>query len=336
MDKQAITSSELVIFKPASGDTEFQVILDGKEETIWATQQQMMDLFGKARRTIGAHIKNIYLEEELEKAATWREIRQVQTEGKRQVTRTLDYYNLDVVISVGYRVKSKAGIEFRQWATKRLRAYLLQGYSINKQVLEQQQDKIERLKASLEQLSNKLVETQQQLTDGLLSIITHYSKSFELLNQYDSDELSVENLNSDIIHVIHYPSVKTAIEALKENLIQKGEASPLFGNEKDDSFQGILGSISQTVFGQLAYPSIEEQAAQLLYSIIKGHAFSDGNKRIGSFIFVWFLEQNNFHLNAQKTRKINDNTLVALALAVAQSLPEQREIIIRLIINLIK
>jgi death-on-curing family protein len=336
MDAQNITSNELVIFKPSSGDIEFQVILDGKEETIWATQQQMMDLFGKARRTIGAHIKNIYLEEELEQAATWREIRQVQVEGQRQVTRNVDYYNLDVVISVGYRVKSKAGIEFRQWATKRLRDYLLQGYSINQQLLEQQQDKIETLKETVENLSIKLVETQQQLTDGLLSIITHYSKSFELLNQYDSDALSVDGLNSEIIHVIHYPTVKNAIETLKENLIKKGEASPLFGNEKDDSFQGILGSISQTVFGQLAYPSIEEQAAQLLYSIIKGHAFSDGNKRIGSFIFVWFLEQNNFHLTSKKSRKINDNTLVALALAVAQSLPDQRDIIIRLIINLIK
>lgn len=336
MHQRNTTSNELVIFKPSSGDAEFQVILDGKEETIWVTQQQMMDLFGKARRTIGAHIKNIYLEEELERIATWRNIRQVQVEGQREVTRKVDYYNLDVVISVGYRVKSKAGIEFRRWATKRLRAYLLQGYCLNQQLLEQQQHKIEALKETVEQLSTKLVETQQQLTDGLLSIITHYSKSFELLNQYDSDALSVDHLNADIIHVIHYPTVKNAIEALKENLIHKGEASVLFGNEKDDSFQGILGSISQTVFGQLAYPSIEEQAAQLLYSIIKGHAFSDGNKRIGSFIFVWFLEQNNFHLTPQNTRKINDNTLVALALAVAQSLPDQRDVIVRLIINLIK
>lgn len=329
-------SNELVIFKPSSGDTEFQVILDGLEETVWVTQQQMMDLFGKARRTIGTHIKNIYLEGELERTATWREIRQVQLEGNRKVNRKVDYYNLDVIISVGYRVKSQTGVEFRQWATKRLRAYLLQGYSLNQQLLEQQQHKINHLQQSVEQLSNKLVETQQQLTDGLLSIISHYAKSFELLNQYDSDELSVDHLNTDIIHVIHYPTVKNAIEELKKNLIQKGEASMLFGNEKDDSFQGILGSISQTVFGQLAYPSIEEQAAQLLYSIIKGHAFSDGNKRIGSFIFVWFLEQNNFHLTRQNTRKINDNTLVALALAVAQSLPDQREVIVRLIINLIK
>lgn len=146
----------------------------------------------------------------------------------------------------------------------------------------------------------------------------------------------MEGLNEDVIYTINYKDVKTIIQQFKKSLMEKGEATNLFGNEKDKSFEGILGSISQTVFGQLAYPAIEEQAAQLLYSIIKGHAFSDGNKRIRSFIFVWFLEQNNYHLNTIRKRKIEDNTLVALALAVAQSLPEQRELIIKLIINLIK
>ncbi|HLT54456.1 MAG TPA: Fic family protein, partial [Flavobacteriaceae bacterium] len=166
--------------------------------------------------------------------------------------------------------------------------------------------------------------------------IGHYSKSFELLNKYDTEELSIDGLSEDVIYTINYEDVKKAIQELKNTLIEKREASNIFGNEKDNSFKGILGSVSQTVFGKLAYPTIEEQAAQLLYSIIKGHAFSDGNKRIGSFIFVWFLEQNNFHINEEGKRKIDDNALVALALAVAQSLPDQREIIIRLIINLIK
>ena len=171
------------------------------------------------------------------------------------------------------------------------------------------------------------------LTEGFLSIITSYSKSFELLNRYDAGELSLENLNEQMIN---YNDVKSAISQLKSQLKQKGEVSELFGNEKDKSFEGLLGSISQTVFGQLAYPTIEEQAAQLLYSIIKGHAFSDGNKRIGSFVFVWFLEQNNFHLTKNGDRKINENALVALALVVAQSMPDQRETIIKLIVNLIK
>ena len=175
-----------------------------------------------------------------------------------------------------------------------------------------------------------------QITDGFLSIISHYSKSFELLNKYDTQELTMDNLTDEVIYTINYEDVKSAIEQLKKNLISKGEAGELFGNEKDKSFKGILGSISQTVFEELAYPTVEEQAAQLLYSIIKGHAFSDGNKRIGSFVFVWFLERNNIHLTKEGERKISENSLVSLALAVAQSSTEQRDTIIRLIVNLIK
>ncbi len=331
-----IKNSDVVIFKPKDGHTEFQVVLDGDHDTVWATEQQIMELFGKARRTIGEHIKNIYNEGELDKESTWREFRQVQKEGTREVSRKIAVYNLDVIISVGYRVKSQVGIEFRKWATQKLKEYLLKGYSINQKLLQTELQKVETLQHEINQLKEELFQTQQTLTDGLLSIITHYSKSFELLDKYDKDELSSENLNKDVIYVINYDDVKNAIQQLKSDLITKKEASHLFGNEKDDSFQGILGSISQTVFGELAYPTIEEQAVQLLYSIIKGHPFSDGNKRIGSFIFVWFLEQNNHHLNKNGKRKINDNTLVTIALAVAQSLPEQRETIQKLVMNLIK
>lgn len=169
-----------------------------------------------------------------------------------------------------------------------------------------------------------------------LTLLQIYARSFELLHQYDAESLSLEGLQSPPIYTLNYTTVRAAIADLKAFLMEKGEASDLFGNEKDQSFEGILGSISQTVFGQLAYPSIEEQAAQLLYSIIKGHAFSDGNKRIGSFVFVWFLVQNDHHLDAQGQYKISDRTLVALALAVAQSASDQRELMIQLIINLIK
>lgn len=331
-----LLNNETVIFKPSQGDGEFQVILDNERDTIWVTEQQMIDLFGKARRTIGEHIKNIYNEGELDKISTWREFRQVQNEGNREVSRDIQCYNLDVLISVGYRVKSKIGIEFRKWATKKLKDYLIKGYSINYELLEKQKDKIFELEKSIDILNDKIFENQTYLTDGFLSLITQYSKSFELLNQYDTDELSMNGLNRDIIYTINYDDVKKAISQLKENLMIKDEASQLFGNEKDSSFEGILGSISQTVFGELAYPTIEEQATQLLYSIIKGHAFSDGNKRIGSFVFVWFLEQNNFYLNNKGEYKINENTLTVLALTVAQSLPEQRDIVIKLIINLIK
>lgn len=336
MNLPEIKNSEVVVFKPQGGQTEFQVVLDGEHDTVWATEQQIMELFGKARRTIGEHIKNIYEEGELDKESTWREFRQVQKEGDREVSRKVSIYNLDVIISVGYRVKSPVGTEFRKWATQRLKEYLLKGYSINQKLLSTEQQKVKTLKQEINQLNEELFQTQKTLTDGLLSIISHYSKSFELLDKYDKDELSSENLNNDLIYVINYDDVKNAIQQLKSSLIDKGEASDLFGNEKDDSFKGILGSISQTVFGELAYPTIEQQAVQLLYSIIKGHPFSDGNKRIGSFMFVWFLEQNGHHLNENGERKINDNTLVTLALAVAQSLPEQRETVQKLIMNLIK
>lgn len=328
--------SEMVVFKPSQGSNEFEIILDGEHDTVWVTEQQLVELFGKARRTIGEHIRNIYKEGELEKESTWRNFRQVQKEGERKVKRAVSAYNLDVVISVGYRVKSPVGIEFRKWATQRLKDYLVKGYAINSELLSKQGQKIIHLENQLGILREKTFDSQRVLTEGFLDIISKYSKSFELLNRYDSEDLQLDNLSREIIYVINYDDVKKAIHQLKRGLIQKGEAGELFGNEKDDSFSGILGSISQTVFGELAYPTIEEQAAQLLYSVIKGHAFSDGNKRIGSFLFVWFLEQNSYHLDERGIRKINENTLVALALAVAQSLPEQRDLMIKLIVNLIK
>ena len=328
--------SEIVVFKPSQGNNEFEIILDGEHDTVWVTEQQLVELFGKARRTIGEHIRNIYKEGELEKESTWRNFRQVQKEGERKVKRAVSAFNLDVVISVGYRVKSPVGIEFRKWATQRLKDYLVQGYAINGELLSKQGQKIIQLENQLDTLRERTFESQRVLTEGFLDIISKYSKSFELLNRYDSEDLQLDNLSKEIIYVINYDDVKKAIHQLKRELVQKGEAGELFGNEKDDSFRGILGSISQTVFGELAYPTIEEQAAQLLYSVIKGHAFSDGNKRIGSFLFVWFLEQNSYHLDKRGIRKINENTLVALALAVAQSLPEQRDLMIKLIVNLIK
>ncbi|MGN5955539.1 RhuM family protein [Sphingobacterium lactis] len=336
MNLGEIKDTEIVVFRPQDGQTEFQVVLDAGQDTVWATEQQIVELFGKARRTIGEHIKNIYEEGELDKASTWREFRQVQKEGEREVSRKVSVYNLDVIISIGYRVKSSVGVEFRKWANQKLKDYLLKGYSINWELLQKEQSTVKRLQEAVDILNQQLLDRQAILTDGLLSIISHYSRSFDLLNKYDKEDLSESDLNENIIYVINTLDVRKAIQQLKADLMSKGEASALFGNEKDDSFEGILGSVSQTVFGMLAYPSIEEQAAQLLYSIIKGHSFSDGNKRIGSFIFVWYLEQNNYHLNAKGERKISDNALVALALAVAQSMPDQREIMLKLIINLIK
>ena len=326
----------LIAFKPSSDTTEYQVVLDKGADTIWATELQIADIFGRDRTVVNRHIKNAFKDGELDEDSTSAKIAQVRTEGGREIEREVLHYNLDVIISVGYRVKSPLATEFRKWATSKLKEYLLQGYSINQELLKSKAEKIKELEKKIDCLNETVFQSQKQITEGFLSIIGHYSKSFELLNKYDTEALSTEGLSEDVIYIINYKDVKEAIKELKRSLIEKGEASNVFGNEKDDSFEGILGSVSQTVFGQLAYPTVEEQAAQLLYSIIKGHPFSDGNKRIGSFIFVWFIEQNNFHLNSEGKRKIEDNTLVALALAVAQSLPEQRELIIKLIINLIK
>lgn len=328
--------ANIVIFKPSNGDTAYEVQLDSNNETIWATELEIASIFDRNRTVINRHIRNSFEEGELDKKRTSAKFARVGVEGTRKIERAVMHYNLDVIISVGYRVKSPLATEFRKWATSKLKEYLTKGYSINENLLKQQSEKILRLQKKIDVLHEDIFKKQEQLTDGFLKLIDNYSKSFELLNKYDSNQLDLQNLNENIIYVIDYKEVKKAISKLKSQLIEKGEASALFGNEKDNSLKGILGSTSQTVFGELAYPTVEQQAAQLLYSIIKGHAFSDGNKRIGSFLFVWFLEQNKFHLDSKGTRKIDKNTLVVLALTVAQSSPAQREIILKLIANLIK
>lgn len=313
-----------------TSDNQTKLLVQFEKETVWLTQGQITDLFERDRTVITKHINNIFKEGELEKESN------VQKMHIPNSDKPVAFYNLDVIISVGYRVKSKRGTQFRQWASKRLKDYLIKGYAVNEELLQKQQQSLIELKHQIDLLNQNALDERKVLTDGFLAIISKYSRSFELLSKYDSDELSTENLNKNIIYTINYKDVKNGIAGLKKELTDKGEARELFGNEKDDSFKGILGSISQTVFGDLAYPTVEEQAAQLLYSIIKGHAFSDGNKRIGSFVFVWFLEQNNFQLDGKGQQKINHNTLVALALTVAQSLPAQRSTILKLIINLIK
>ena len=195
--------SEIVVFKPSQGNDEFEIILDGEHDTVWVTEQQLVGLFGKARRTIGEHIRNIYKEGELEKESTWRNFRQVQKEGERKVKRAVSAFNLDVVISVGYRVKSPVGIEFRKWATQRLKDYLVQGYAINGELLSKQGQKIIQLENQLDTLRERTFESQRVLTEGFLDIISKYSKSFELLNRYDSEDLQLDNLSKEIIYVIN-------------------------------------------------------------------------------------------------------------------------------------
>jgi death-on-curing family protein len=235
-----------------------------------------------------------------------------------------------MVISVGYRINSSRATHFRIWATQRLKDYLVKGYAINQKRLEELGKMVQLIENS-----GKTEYLQLQEAKGLLEILSNYAKSFVLLNQYDSHSLKAGGLSENITYAIKYDEAINAIAQLKNQLIAKKEATNLFGNEKDESFKSSLQTILQTFGGQYLYPSIEEQAAHLLYFVIKNHSFSDGNKRIGAFLFIWFLEKNKHRFKRSGELKINDNGLTAIALLVAQSKPEEKEIIIQLIVALI-
>ena len=320
--------NQVEIYKSADKKVEIQVQVD--KDTVWLSQQQMAILFRQTRQNISLHINNCYKEKELTKKATVKESLTVQKEGKRVISRKIALYNLDVIISVGYRVKSKQGTQFRQWATQRLKDYLVNGFAINQQRLEQLHQTVQLIQQGGESENLNLKEAK-----GLIEIISNYTESFILLNQFDSNKLPSEKLNENITFEIEYDEAVTAIKELKKQLINRKEAASLFGNQKDEGFKGLLGNIVQTFDGEYLYKSIEEQAAHLLYFVIKNHPFSDGNKRIGAFLFVWFLEKNKHRLKRNGDVKINDNGLVALALLVAQSNPDDKELMIKLIINLV-
>ena len=318
--------NEIEIYQ--SGNNQIEIRVEFEKETVWLSQKQIATLFEKDTDTIGLHLKNIFSEEELDENSTTELLSVVQLEGNRNVKRQIRFYNLDAILSVGYRVNSKQGTQFRQWATQRLKDYLVKGVAIN-------QKRLEQLQQTVELISEKINIEEIQEAKGLLDIIKNYTQSFLLLNQYDSHSLQTNNLNDKITYEIQYEEAIEAISQLKKQLISSNEATELFGNQKDKSFQGILGSVIQSFAGQYLYPSIEEQAAHLLYFIIKNHPFSDGNKRIGAFMFIWFLEKNKHQFKKSGEIKINDNALVTLALLVAQSDPNDKELMIQLIINLI-
>ena len=318
--------SEIQIYTTDDG-TEIKVQFEN--ESFWLSLNDIGVLFERDKSVISRHLKGIYTEGELEKEATVAKNATVQKEGKRTVTREVEYYNLDAIISVGYRVKSKRATQFRQWATQRLKDYLVQGYAINQKRLDELQQTVQLIQQAVGE------ETKLNEAKGLLDIITQYTESFVLLNQFDSNSIPAAKLNENISYEIQYEEAKTAIAELKRQLIERKEATNLFGNEKDNSFEGTLRSIVQTFGGYYLYPSIEEQAAHLLYFIIKNHPFSDGNKRIGAFMFVWFLEKNKHRFKQDGEIKINDNALVALALLVAQSDPADKDLMVKLITQLI-
>lgn len=320
--------SEIIIYQNKENQTEVEVRFEG--ETFWLSLNQIAGLFERDKSVISRHLKNIYTEGELVREATVAKNATVQTEAGRTVSREIEYFNLDAILSVGYRVNSRRGTQFRQWATQRLKDYLVKGYAVNQKRLEQLQQTIQLISQGGKTETLQLAEAK-----GLLDIIQNYTQSFVLLNQYDSNNIRTEKLNEQLTYEIQYPEAKSAIDELKKQLKGKNEATDLFGNEKDEGFKSSLQSIVQTFGGQYLYPSIEEQAAHLLYFVIKNHSFSDGNKRIGAFLFVWFLEKNKHRLKKSGEAKINDNGLTALALLIAQSKPEEKELMIKLIINLV-
>jgi len=323
--------NQIEIYQTKDKKIEIEVMLEN--ETVWLTQEQMSLLFDKARSTVNEHIKNIYSENELVENGTKRKFGNSEFSDK-----PTNYYNLDVIISVGYRVKSKRGTQFRQWATQRLKDYLVKGYTLNEKRLRQVLQNMQQLEQAVKliQQSGSTNELSATEAKGLLEIITNYTHSFILLNQFDSNNLPDEKLNENITYEIEYSEAIKAITELKKQLVKKKEASALFGHERDGGFKSTLNSVVQTFGGEYLYKSIEEQAAHLLYFVIKNHPFTDGNKRIGAFLFVWFLEKNKHRFKKSGELKINDNALVALALLVAQSNPDDKELMIKLVVNLIR
>jgi prophage maintenance system killer protein len=324
---------EVVLYRTEDGRTALDVRLAG--ETVWLTLNQMSDLFARDKSVISRHLHNVFKSKELSRKATVAKNATVQIEGGRKITREVEYYNLDAIISVGYRVNSKRGTQFRIWATRTLKDHIIRGYTLNERRLREKG--LTEAEQAIQLLSRTL--TRHNLVNeegrGVLEVISRYAKSWLLLKEYDEERLAVPEKRRPARITIDYSRARKAIEALKARLTERGEATPLFGQERNDQLAGIVGSIEQTFDGTPLYPSIEEKAAHLLYFVIKDHPFADGNKRIGSFLFIVFLRENGYLEDASGQTKINDNALVALALLIAESEPRNKELMIRLVMNLL-
>lgn len=319
-------TKELVLFTLPEGNVSVNLIY--QNNTLWLNQKLMAELFDKDSDTIGLHIKNIFRENELNEQATTEVFSVVQAEGIRNVTRQIKHYNLDVIISVGYRVSSKRGTQFRIWANSVLKDYILKGYALNNNMLDNTHKEYQQL---LDLLNNTLINNQLVTMQGenVLSLINDYATTWRTLLQYDEDRLAIPNAIHQNSLSLNYIASINAITEFKSKLLDIGEATALFGNERNDQLQSILANLDQTMFGEELYKSTEEKAANLLYMVIKDHPFSDGNKRIGSFLLVLYLQLNKLNTN------INNIGLTSLALLVAESNPTQKDLIIRLIINLL-
>jgi prophage maintenance system killer protein len=330
MTVNAESKGEIVIYGAPDGRASIHVRLE--KETIWLDAHQMAELFERDRSVIVRHIRNIYKTHELSIESTCAKNAQVAADGKLRV---MDSYNLDMIISVGYRVNSQRGTEFRVWATQVLKDHILKGYSINEKRLKEENARLKELRETVNLMGRILADRHLEAleAEGLLRVVTDYSLALKLLDDYDHSRLSIKDTTEPPRFVITYEEAWRAIAGLAKQL-DIAESS-LFGLEKDQSFKGSLAAIYQTFDGKELYPSIEEKAAHLLYFVVKNHSFVDGNKRIAAFLFIWFLDANGILYRADGTKRVADNALVALTLMIAESRPQEKDVITKVIVNLI-
>ena len=324
---------EIVIYKAGDGQTAIDVRL--QDETVWLSLNQIAALFQRDKSVISRHLNNIFISKELRRSSVVAKNATTATDGKIY---QVEYFNLDAIISVGYRVNSKSGTRFRIWATNVLRDNLVKGFSLNEKRLNENKQRLKELESAVELIgkaksTNVLTASE---TEGLLTVITEYTRSWLLLHQYDEGTLAKKRSHRPVRFRITEDEAKKAIGHLRKNLMERKEAGDLFGKERERGvLKGILGTLEQTFAGSELYPGIGDKAAHLLYFIIKDHPFVDGNKRAASLLFIWFLEKNGALSNPDGERNINDNALVALTLLVAESNPKHKDVMIKLIVNLL-
>jgi prophage maintenance system killer protein len=323
--------NQVQLFETQDGQINLEVRL--QDETVWLSTEQMSRLFDRDRSVLTKHINNVFKDRELEMHSTCAKFAQVQKEGGREVMREIDFYNLDVIISVGYRVKSTRGVLFRKWATQTIRQHLVQGYTLNQQRFEENALTLEAALALVRKTAQS-PDLNTQAGRGLVDIISRYTQTFLWLQRYDEGLLS-EPAGQEGGLLPTVTDATTKLQHLKQSLMAKGEATELFAQPRDDGLAAILGNLNQSVFGEPAYPTIESKAAHLLYFVVKNHPFSDGNKRSGAFLFVDFLYINQRLFNKNSEAVINDTGLAALTLLVAESDPKQKSTLIQLIMTML-
>jgi prophage maintenance system killer protein len=314
-------NSSLEIYR-SEGETQIDVRFEN--ETVWLSLNQISSMFARDKSVVSRHLKNIYSSGELDQNSTVAKNATVQIEGGRQVIRELEFYNLDVIISIGYRVNSKVGTHFRQWATQRLKDYLIKGYAVNQERLSQLQQSFQLIREAA--LSEDFSKSQVK---EIIDVLADYAIGLDILDGYDKQNLELGKVQPNPVFQISYQEAKLAIEELR---IKFG-GSTLFGNEKDDSFKSSISTINQTFDGKELYPSVEEKAANLLYFVVKNHSFTDGNKRIAAWLFIWYLAKNNYLLNSKGNPKVANNALATITLMVALSKPEEKELMVLVIVN---